>query len=417
MSHGSTRYFKNPYNNDGAAEVSQELFKARTLTCVDHILKNLPPTHENCDGGLYVGISGVAYTLYYLVKCGLFPGHNERFLTAAKNYIVVALDYCRRRNKRPQDQVSFLLENGGVYVIACLIFHKLQDYQKRDQYLDEYRHLAAYCEPLSFLDNGSDEIFVGRAGYLFGVLLLQRDLSIEILAEEKVNLLCLTTLESGRKFRSKLKFDGSIPLMYAYHGALYLGSAHGIAGILQAILSFPKFLNADANSAKAVKSSVDYLLDRCFRNGNVASDLDAALNPGRERMLVHWCHGAAGVIYTFARAYLVFGKDERYLNACRELAETVWQKGLLRKGPGICHGVAGSGYVFLLMYRLTGEQKYLYQAERFGGFMFTEKFSEGARTPDSPLSLFEGLAGTACFLNDLMQPTKAEFPLLDVFVD
>ena len=49
--------------------------------------------------------------------------------------------------------------------------------------------------------------------------------------------------------------------------------------------------------------------------------------------------------------------------------------------------------------------------------MFTEKFSEGARTPDSPLSLFEGLAGTVCFLNDLMQPTKAEFPLLDVFVD
>jgi len=71
-----------------------------------------------------------------------------------------------------------------------------------------------------------------------------------------------------------------------------------------------------------------------------------------------------GVIYTFARAYLVFGRKEKYLNACRELAETVWQKGLLRKGPGICHGVAGSGYVFLLMYRLTAETKYLYRAER-----------------------------------------------------
>ena len=71
-----------------------------------------------------------------------------------------------------------------------------------------------------------------------------------------------------------------------------------------------------------------------------------------------------GVIYTFARAYLVFGKDEKYLHACRLLAETTWQKGLLKKGPGICHGVGGSGYAFLLMYRLTGEEKYLYRAER-----------------------------------------------------
>jgi len=71
-----------------------------------------------------------------------------------------------------------------------------------------------------------------------------------------------------------------------------------------------------------------------------------------------------GIIYLFARAYIVFGRDEKYLHACTRLADTVWREGLLKKGPGICHGVAGSGYVFLLMYRLTGEEKYLYRAER-----------------------------------------------------
>ena len=71
-----------------------------------------------------------------------------------------------------------------------------------------------------------------------------------------------------------------------------------------------------------------------------------------------------GIIYLFTRAYLVFERDEKYLNACKMLADTVWREGLLKKGPGICHGVAGSGYVFLLMYRLTGEEKYLYRAER-----------------------------------------------------
>lgn len=83
---------------------------------------------------------------------------------------------------------------------------------------------------------------------------------------------------------------------------------------------------------------------------------------------------------------------------------------------GICHGVAGSGYVFLLLYRLTNEQMYLHRALRFAEFMFTEPFQAHARTPDCPHSLYEGWAGTALFLADLLQPKKAEFPLWNVFI-
>ena len=39
----------------------------------------------------------------------------------------------------------------------------------------------------------------------------------------------------------------------------------------------------------------------------------------------------------------------------------------------------------------------------------------GARAPDSPYSLYEGLAGTVCYLADLLEPTEAEFPFFDVF--
>lgn len=81
---------------------------------------------------------------------------------------------------------------------------------------------------------------------------------------------------------------------------------------------------------------------------------------------------------------------------------------------GICHGVAGSGYVFLLLYRLTGDEKHLHRANKFAEFMETKEFQQGARTPDTPYSLFEGLAGTACFLVDLLQPHRAEFPFFDV---
>ena len=130
--------------------------------------------------------------------------------------------------------------------------------------------------------------------------------------------------------------------------------------------------------------------------------------------LVHWCHGAPGVVYTMAAAYLRW-KDPRYLDSCLRCGELVWNRGLLKKGPGICHGVAGNAYVFLLLYRLTSDKLHLYRAHKFAEFMMTEKFVKEARTPDCPYSLYEGLAGTVCFLADLCEPEKAAFPFQDVF--
>jgi len=35
-------------------------------------------------------------------------------------------------------------------------------HQKCQTYLQAFRDLAKHCEPVNFLDNGSDELFVGR---------------------------------------------------------------------------------------------------------------------------------------------------------------------------------------------------------------------------------------------------------------
>ena len=154
--------------------------------------------------------------------------------------------------------------------------------------------------------------------------------------------------------------------------------------------------------------------------------------------------------FLFAKAYLI-NKKPQYLDTCIRCGELVWHKGLLKKGSGICHGVAGSAYVFLLLYRLTGNSKYIYRAQRqeipppasnesqslvlrtalkhththsvcffllrrFAEFLFTEEFKSGSCSPTSFCSLFEGFSGTICFLVDLLQPDQAEFPLFSVFV-
>jgi hypothetical protein len=58
----------------------------------------------------------------------------------------------------------------------------------------------------------------------------------------------------------------------------------------------------------------------------------------------HWCHGAPGAILLFARAHEVLGGEGGggYLPAALRVGEAVWARGLLRKGPGACRGVAGN---------------------------------------------------------------------------
>jgi hypothetical protein len=95
----------------------------------------------------------------------------------------------------------------------------------------------------------------------------------------------------------------------------------------------------------------------------------------------------------------------------------IWKRGLLRKGPAICQGIAGNGYVFLLLYRLNNDSKHLYRAQQFAQFLFSDKFKK-ARIPDNPYSLYEGLAGTVCYLIDVLKPENALLPLyFDIFND
>lgn len=59
-------------------------------------------------------------------------------------------------------------------------------------------------------------------------------------------------------------------------------------------------------------------------------------------------------------------KEEKYLKEAAECTEVIWQRGLLRKGYGICHGTAGNGYAFLSLYKLTQDKKYLYRTFKVG---------------------------------------------------
>ena len=111
-----------------------------------------------------------------------------------------------------------------------------------------------------------------------------------------------------------------------------------MAAILLALLNFPECYANSPPVENDIKSSIDYILSCEQGNGNYPPVPEECRDDWNE--LVHWCHGAPGVIYVLAKAFLVW-KDERYLSAALRCGELIWKRGLLKKGPGICHGIGG----------------------------------------------------------------------------
>jgi hypothetical protein len=248
-----------------------------------------------------------------------------------------------------------------------------------------------------------DELLYGRAGLLHGACLANRLAGEPLLPEHAINSIAERILDAGRT-----SDDGR--LVYRWEGREYLGAAHGYAGIVFMLLHLPRIA---ASHERALRGTIDFLLDARLPSENFPATAD---EPDDDRF-VQWCHGAPGFVALLCRAASVY-RDPRYLELAETSAEIVWERGLLRKGLGLCHGVAGNGYAFLSLYRASNEVVWLHRAIEFGLFCAGETGRSLHGVPEYPLSLYEGLAGTACFLSDLLRPEASwmpgyELPALD----
>lgn len=411
------RFFLNnlPDYNNQTVSVPQNWLVQKIQELISSIERHERPDVRKADGGLYVGIGGIAYMYYHLSKIVAFYDRRQEYLKKGLEYILAAKEYtCGTQVRDPADLTGFLLGSAGIHAVAAALYKELGDEKNEENSLTNYQGIAKVCKRVNFLPYGGDELFVGRTGYICGALWLEKVVGRKVVPDNDINDLCTSIMESGRRNVQAHRRPLS-PLSYSYYDTEYLGAAHGWSAILQYLLSCPNFLAQSSESVSYIKGTVDFMLSLQGDNGNFPCAMDEVQHKRAESdELVHWCHGAPGVVYLMGKAYLVW-KEEKYLRACLKCGEVVWKKGLLKKGPGICHGVAGNGYVFLLLYRLTGDSKHLHRAIKFAEFMFTPEFNKGARTPDSPYSLYEGLAGTVCYLGDLLQPEKAAFPFMDIF--
>ncbi|KAL3612465.1 hypothetical protein D5086_003485 [Populus alba] len=292
-------------------------------------------------------------------------------------------------------RVTFICGWAGVCALGAVAAKHAGDGRLLDHYLAQFKEIRLPSD-LPY------ELLYGRAGFLWACSFLNKHIGKETISASCKRAVVDEIIKAGRLTR-----NGKCPLLYEWHGKRYWGAAHGLAGIMLVLMD----LELTPDEVEDVKGTLHYMIKNHFPSGNYPSSEGNKLD-----CLVHWCHGAPGIALTLAKAAEVFG-DKEFLQAAMEAGEVVWNRGLLKR-VGICHGISGNTYVFLSLYRLTGNVEYLYRAKAFACFLHDRAqklVSEGKmHGGDRPYSLFEGFGGMAYLFLDILEPSEARFPAYEL---
>lgn len=179
------RYFANKFI-DGTKEtchVSANDIKLLLVETIDVVRKKQGLSRDNCDGGLYVGVGGVGYMFWKLSNFSVFDKDKDEFLKNAQKYLSPALAYADsvEYGSDLASKCGFLLGNTGIYATAALVAHALGDDRQMQVMLQKFNESAELMIPVNILPCGSDELLVGRAGLLAGIMTLRQYLGTEVM--------------------------------------------------------------------------------------------------------------------------------------------------------------------------------------------------------------------------------------------
>ncbi|XP_034998611.1 lanC-like protein 2 [Hippoglossus stenolepis] len=386
--------YNDPFDEEGKVN---EAFQKKVQSKIKDLLQQMEEglkTADPHDFSTYTGWTGIALLYLQLHRVSQEASHLQR-----------ALDYVKRAMRILNSRkVTFLCGDAGPLAVGAVVHHKLNNTADSKDCLS--RLLQLQRSVLSPDSEMSDELLYGRAGYLYALLYINKEIGADTVDETTITKVVTAIVESGKTMSADQKKTERCPLLYEWHKKQYIGAAHGLAGIYYTLMQPEAKVQADILS-ELVRPSIDYVRHKKFRSGNFPSSLS-----NESDRLVHWCHGAPGVIHMLIMAHKIF-KEEKYLKEAAECAEVIWHHGLLRKGYGICHGTAGNGYSFLTLYKITKDKKYLYRACRFAEWCL-DYGTHGCRIPDRPYSLFEGMAGAIHYLSEIASPETSCFPAFEL---
>ncbi|GMT24498.1 hypothetical protein PFISCL1PPCAC_15795, partial [Pristionchus fissidentatus] len=383
---GREEQYSNEVNADWLADSAASIDRLIDQNVADH--------QESSEAGPYTGPSGIATSLMQAVSAGLLS--EDRGTSIIQKY----------RNLIPTRVRQPVYLCGGLGdTVARLHLDRTSGSDSVTQFIDRY--LDDLLD-----DRTADEILYGRAGVLMAAKEAESISGRPVLSARTGRIIIEKILTNGRHC-AKEGGEGGPPLMWCWHKTKYLGAAHGAAGILHSLLLHWNELQP--TERKEVEETSKWM--RGVEEKDCAGHWESSVRlagSGREKRLVHWCHGATGMVGFLITAHRVL-KDEKYLEAALRAGELIWREGLLKKGPGLCHGVGGSGLALLQVYGATDDSQWLRRAKCYARMMMDKTVQRAQRTPDSPVSLFEGWAGGMSLLSGIAKAERGSENSLNVF--
>jgi hypothetical protein len=204
--------------------------------------------------------------------------------------------------------------------------------------------------------------------------------------------------------------DGPIWIQALYgRRRKFLGPVHGYAGNMIPLMRGWEWLT-EGQRARIVDAVPRTLSKNAWRT-DVGTSWPAVIQHDKPPWLCQHCHGAPGIVTTFADAPFTSSELETLL---LEGGEFTWAAGPLAKGSNLCHGTGGNGYAFLKLHRRTGDTAWLERARAFAMTAIAQCREARQQLGRGRYSLWTGDVGLAIYLWDCLRAT-ARFPTVDIF--
>jgi hypothetical protein len=189
----------------------------------------------------------------------------------------------------------------------------------------------------------------------------------------------------------------------------FLGPVHGYAGNMIPLLRRWDWLTGDQRAR--IADVVPNTLSRNAWRDDDGVSWRGTVGHDKPPWLCQYCHGAPGMVATFADAPFTSPQLETLL---LDGGRFTWAAGPLAKGSNICHGTGGNGYAFLKLYRRTQDDMWLERARAFAMTAIAQCHEARKEFGRGRYSLWTGDVGLAIYLWDCMTGRPC-FPTIDVF--
>ncbi|MBV9249217.1 MAG: LanC-like protein, partial [Acetobacteraceae bacterium] len=292
------------------------------------------------NGSLYFGAAGVVWALDYLHRVGAITGEYD-----LAPLLVTALErnapwFAATRYSR---HASLLMGELGILLVQMGV--------APDQGLADgiYTLLASNTElPIV-------ELMWGLPGCMLSCLHMHAMTNDERFAR-------LFQLQAARLLADLEKDDNGPIWTQELYGRRqrWLGPVHGFTGNMAPLLQGWDWLSEEQRAT--IADSAQRTLAAHVVCSELGCNWPSVVPSSQPPAACQYCHGAPGIVTTFADARF---SSPDFDNLLLRGGELTWNAGPLVKGSGLCHGTGGNGYALLKLYKRTGDSVWLDRARAF----------------------------------------------------